>query len=52
MAAAAVPAIEFAPGTAEIDGAAVVSDLETTAAGLIRSLQLSQQAVPYQHPPS
>ena len=65
--AAAIPAVESTPGIVETDGAATESDSGTAAAGideteevdpeiaaaeLIKSLLLSQLAVPYQHPPN
>ena len=51
-AAAAAPAGESAPDTAETDGATEESDLGTTAAEQIESLPLSQPIIPYHHPPS
>ena len=51
-AAAAAPTGESVPDTAETDGAAEESDLETTVAEQIECLPLSQPTVPYHHPPS
>ena len=63
----AVPTVESTPGTTKTDEAAAESNPEIAAAGigeteeidpkiitaeLIKSLPLSQLAVPYQHPPS
>ena len=50
--AAAAPAGESAPDTAEIDGTDEEPDLGITAAEQIKFMPLSQPTVPYPHPPN
>ena len=51
-AATATPAGEFAPNTAEIDGATEEPDPEITAIEQIECLPLSQPTVPHHPPPN
>ena len=50
--AAAAPAVESTPDIAKTNRATEVSDPRTAAVEQIKSLPLSQSAIPYHHPPS